>query len=123
MKRSRYFIQETYCISATKILQLMLFIVRTIRNTEIHSVGKMKSFRVLKQVVHIEPLGFKGQGDGRHYNNICKQLLFKDFYLPGYNIMYSVESRRYNPEDGSHLTSYNSKKTLHPWPVRSFLKS
>jgi hypothetical protein len=29
-----------------------LFIVRTIRNTQIHCVGRMQSFSVLKQVVY-----------------------------------------------------------------------
>jgi hypothetical protein len=37
-----------------------LFIVRTIGNTQIHSVGRMQSFSMLKQVVHIESLGCKG---------------------------------------------------------------
>jgi hypothetical protein len=30
-----------------------LFVVRTIRGTQIHSVGRMQSFSVLKRVVHI----------------------------------------------------------------------
>jgi hypothetical protein len=34
-----------------------LFIVRTIRNTQIHSVGRMQSFGMLKQVVHIVTAG------------------------------------------------------------------
>jgi predicted component of type VI protein secretion system len=35
-----------------------LFIVRTIRNT--HYVERIQSFSMLKQAVHIEPLGIKG---------------------------------------------------------------
>jgi hypothetical protein len=34
-----------------------LFIVRTIRNTQIHCVGRMQSFGMLKQVVHIVTTG------------------------------------------------------------------
>jgi hypothetical protein len=34
-----------------------LFIVRTTRNTQIHSVDRMQSFSVLKQVVHIVTTG------------------------------------------------------------------
>jgi hypothetical protein len=37
-----------------------LFIVRIIRNTKIHSVGGMQSFGMLKRVVLLEPLDFKG---------------------------------------------------------------
>jgi hypothetical protein len=33
------------------------FIVRTIRNTQIHCVGRMQSFSVLKRVVHIVTTG------------------------------------------------------------------
>jgi hypothetical protein len=35
-------------------------IVRTIRNTQTHSVSRMQSFSVLKQEVHAKPLGSKG---------------------------------------------------------------
>jgi hypothetical protein len=49
-------------ISTTKFNRLMLF-----RGTNdvycesrTNSVGKMQSFCMLKQLVHIEPLGFKG---------------------------------------------------------------
>jgi hypothetical protein len=34
--------QETHYVSATEPNRLMLFIVRTIRNTQIHSVGRMQ---------------------------------------------------------------------------------
>jgi hypothetical protein len=36
-----------------------LFIVRTIRNIKLHSVGRMQSLSVLEQVIHVEPLGFE----------------------------------------------------------------
>jgi hypothetical protein len=36
----------------------MLIIVRTIRNIKLHSFRRIQSFSVLKQVVHMEPLGF-----------------------------------------------------------------
>jgi hypothetical protein len=36
-----------------------LFIAKTIRNIKVHSLDRMQSFRTLKQVVHIGPLGFK----------------------------------------------------------------
>jgi hypothetical protein len=39
--------QETHYVSATKPNRLMLFIVRNIRNTQVHSVGRMQSFTVL----------------------------------------------------------------------------
>jgi hypothetical protein len=56
--------KKTYHISATKINRLImfmetLFIVRTTRNTQAHSVGGMQSCSTLQQVVHIEPLGFR----------------------------------------------------------------
>jgi hypothetical protein len=34
--------------------------VRTIRNTQIHCVGRMQSFGVLKQVVHIVTVACEG---------------------------------------------------------------
>jgi hypothetical protein len=34
--------------------------VRSIQNTQMHSVLRRQSFTVLKQVVNIQPLGFKG---------------------------------------------------------------
>jgi hypothetical protein len=34
--------------------------MRTTRNTHIHSVGTIKSSHVLKEIVHIEPLGYTG---------------------------------------------------------------
>jgi hypothetical protein len=35
----------------------LMFIVRTIRNTQTHCVGRMKSFKMLKQVVYIVTTG------------------------------------------------------------------
>jgi hypothetical protein len=52
-------VEEMHYVSATKINQLMLFrekslfIVRTTRNIQIHSMGRMQSFSNVKQVVHI----------------------------------------------------------------------
>jgi hypothetical protein len=37
----------------------LMFIVRTIRNTQIHSVGGMQSFSMLKEVVHRVTTGLK----------------------------------------------------------------
>jgi hypothetical protein len=52
---SKYYIvrttQETHYVSAIETIRLMLFIVRIIRNTQIHSVGRMRS--LLKQVVPV----------------------------------------------------------------------
>jgi hypothetical protein len=45
--------QETHYICATEPNRLMLFIVRTVRNTHIHCEGRMRSFIMLQQVVHI----------------------------------------------------------------------
>jgi hypothetical protein len=51
--------QETHYVSTTKLNRLVLFsvkslfIVRTIRNIQIRSVGRMQSFYMLKQVAHI----------------------------------------------------------------------
>jgi hypothetical protein len=51
--------QETHYVSAAKPNRLMLFgetvlfVVRTIRNTQIHCVGRMRSISVIKQVVLI----------------------------------------------------------------------
>jgi hypothetical protein len=50
---------ETHHVSATKPNRLMLFIVRTIQNTQIHCVGRMQSFSLLKQVVHRVTTGLK----------------------------------------------------------------
>jgi hypothetical protein len=58
--------QETRYVSATKTDRLMLFwetslfIERTIRNTQIHCVGKMQTLSMLKQVVHIVTTGLYG---------------------------------------------------------------
>jgi hypothetical protein len=55
--------QETHYVSATKPNRLMLlgkqslFTVKTIRNTQIHFVGRMRSFSVLKPVVRIVTYG------------------------------------------------------------------
>jgi hypothetical protein len=53
---SVYTSQETHCVSATKTNRLMLFrakrslfIVRTTRNTQIHSVDRMQSFSILSR--------------------------------------------------------------------------
>jgi hypothetical protein len=43
--------QETRDNTATKPNLLMLFVVKTIWNTQIHSVGRMQIFCVLKQLV------------------------------------------------------------------------
>jgi hypothetical protein len=51
---------------AAKPNQLMLcratsvFVVRTIRNTQIHSVDRMQRSSAQKQEVQAEPLGFEG---------------------------------------------------------------
>jgi hypothetical protein len=37
----------------------ILFIVRTTRNTQMQCVGRTQSFSIPKQVIDIEPLGFK----------------------------------------------------------------
>jgi hypothetical protein len=37
-----------------------LFIVTIGRIIQTHAMGRMQSFGMLKQVVHIEPVGFKG---------------------------------------------------------------
>jgi hypothetical protein len=42
------------------LLREIVFIVRTIQNTQICPVGGMQSFSTLLQVVHIEALGSKG---------------------------------------------------------------
>jgi hypothetical protein len=42
--------QETHYVSATEPNRLMLFIVRTIQNTQIHSVGRMQSVPHRKQI-------------------------------------------------------------------------
>jgi hypothetical protein len=38
----------------------MLFVVRTMRNIQIQSVGRTEAFNTLKHVVCTEPPGFKG---------------------------------------------------------------
>jgi hypothetical protein len=51
--------QKIHYVSATKPNRLMLFekqslfIVRTVRNTQMHCVGRMQSFNVLNLVVYI----------------------------------------------------------------------
>jgi hypothetical protein len=37
----------------------LLFTVRTIRNTQMHSVARIQSFSVIRQMVHVESLSFK----------------------------------------------------------------
>jgi hypothetical protein len=49
--------QETHYISATEPNRLMLFIVRTIGNAQIHCMGRMQSLGVLEQVVFIVTAG------------------------------------------------------------------
>jgi hypothetical protein len=53
--------QETHYVSATILLkEKILLDVGTILNTQIHCVGRMQSFYVLKQVVRIERTDVKG---------------------------------------------------------------
>jgi hypothetical protein len=52
----------------------MLFIVRTMQKTQIHSVCRMQSFCLLMHVVHIESLGFKGLTKHRYYYRIPRVL-------------------------------------------------
>jgi hypothetical protein len=47
-----------------------MFIVRTTRNTERHSLGRMWSFSMLKRVVSIEPMGFKELYDDQRSKHI-----------------------------------------------------
>jgi hypothetical protein len=56
--------QKSHCVTATKTNRLMLFreittvFLRSIRNTQIHSVGRMHSFFLIqKQVVRIVTIG------------------------------------------------------------------
>jgi hypothetical protein len=55
--------QETHYVSTTKPNRLMLFgetvavYCENIRNTQIYSVGRMQSFSMLKQMVHIVTTG------------------------------------------------------------------
>jgi hypothetical protein len=49
--------QEIHYVSATEPNRLILFTVRTIRNTQMNSVGRMQSLNVLKKVVYIVTTG------------------------------------------------------------------
>lgn len=56
--------QEPHYVSSTKANGMMLrekspSIMRAIQNTQIYSVGIMQNFILFKQMVHIEPRGFK----------------------------------------------------------------
>jgi hypothetical protein len=59
--------QETHYVSITKLNQLMLFreqtlsTVRTIRNTQIHCVDRMRSFGMLKHMVRIVTTGLNAK--------------------------------------------------------------
>jgi hypothetical protein len=57
--------QETHYVSATEPNRLMLFgeqslfIVRTVRKTQIHCMGRMLSFAMLRRVVRIVTTGLE----------------------------------------------------------------
>jgi hypothetical protein len=59
-----------------------MFIVRTIRNTQIHSIGRMQSFSVLKKVVH---WAFRGWTTGRTHEALLDMSIhvsdFRNFLL------------------------------------------
>jgi hypothetical protein len=61
-KNSVRTLQETHYVSpqgSTSSFRLGKY-SRTVWNTQIHSVGRMQRYSMLKRMVRIEPLGFKG---------------------------------------------------------------
>jgi hypothetical protein len=50
------------------VKEKLLFIMRSIQNTQIYYVGRMQSFNVVQQFEHIEPLSFEGYFNFRTEN-------------------------------------------------------